>query len=466
MSKRVFFATEALTPKGWVSGLRLTVEGGRVSALERATAPVEGDVELSGPLLPGMPNGHSHSFQRAMAGRAEWRPKGASLAQSHFWSWREEMYRWALSLSPEAIGAVASLVALEGLKVGFTSVCEFHYLHHDPQGARYAQLDELSARVITGMRDVGVAVTHLPVLYRHSGFGGQAPLDDQRRFTCSVEEYASLVELCRSRYQLDPAVVIGLAPHSLRAVCPEDLSELLMLRASLGAHKTPVHIHIAEQRAEVEGSIEALGARPVEWLLDHVPLDRSWSLIHSTHLTEREGRRLAQSEAVVGLCPSTEANLGDGVFPLRAHLDEGGAISIGTDSNVSASACEELRLLEYGQRLTREQRAVAALSVGGQGDGDLYVGAGLWGASVRGGGAASGRSCELRVGDWADWVTLNPHDEALWGLSGPRLVDAWIFASRRGQVWDAYVAGERVLFEGRHPQEERVLSEARASLTR
>lgn len=411
-----------------------------------------------------MPNGHSHCFQRAMAGRAEWRPRGRSASDSHFWSWREEMYRWALSLSPEALGAVASLVALEGLKAGFTSVCEFHYLHHDPQGARYEQLDELSWRVISGMRAVGVAVTHLPVLYCHSGFGGQAPLDDQRRFICSLDEYARLIERCEERARHDPAVVVGLAPHSLRAVTPDQLTELLALRGSLGA-RVPVHLHISEQRAEVDGALKQLGARPVEWLLDHYELDPHWSLIHSTHLSAEEGRRLAQSEAVVGLCPSTEANLGDGLFPLRSHLEQGGSISVGTDSNISASLCEELRLLEYGQRLSSERRAVAALSVGEDPLSELHVGAGLWGVAARGGGAASARPCELQVGDWADWVTLDPDDEALWGLSGPKLVDAWVFASRRAQVRDAFVAGEQVLFEGKHPLEEQLIEAARAELS-
>jgi len=466
VSESFYFAPSALTPEGWVEGLRLGVTGGRVSSLAQASAPSQGDLRLAGPLLPGMPNGHSHSFQRAMAGRAEWRARGVELAESHFWSWREEMYRWALRLEPEALGALAALVALEGLKAGFTSVCEFHYLHHDPRGARYAQLDELSARVILGMRGVGVAVTQLPVLYQQAGFNQLPPLDEQRRFICSFEEYERLVSSLRARFAQDQGVVIGLAPHSLRAVSPAALSALseLSTRLAEGRGAPPVHIHIAEQQAEVEGALARLGARPVDWLLDQLELGGNWSLIHSTHVTERELERLAERGVVVGLCPTTEANLGDGIFPLRGYLDRGGLISVGSDSNVSASVAEELRLLEYGQRLQQQRRNVAALAVPSRGEGQLHVGAGLWGAAVRGGGRASARPCELRLGDWADWVVLDPDDEALWGLEGPQLVDAWVFASRRPQVRDAFVAGEQLLFEGRHPHEEQIKAEARRQL--
>lgn len=439
---RWLFAPHALTARGWARGLRLAVDAGRVVALEGSPAegatPQPGDALLGGALLPGVSNAHSHSFQRAIAGRTERRARG----ENHFWSWREQMYAAALRMSPEEVGRVAGVVARECKAAGYTSLCEFHYLHHAPSGERYEDLGELSRRVIDAARGEGLAVTHLPVLYRWSGFGRRAPLEEQRRFVCDLDEYARLVEGLRAAYAGDPLVRIGLAPHSLRAVSPDDLRALVDLWRALGPAETPVHIHISEQRAEVEGCVESLGARPVEWLLANAPVDARWTLVHATHVTPSEREGMRRAGAVACLCPTTEANLGDGLFQVPEWLEGGGALAIGSDSNVTVSVVEELRLLEYGQRLTRERRNVCPPLL--EGAGEAWTGATLWRAAAEGGGRASGRVGGLCVGDVADFVVLDGAEAAAWGLSPEEQVEAWVFGGRGG-VAEVWVGGVRVL---------------------
>jgi len=438
---RWLFAPHALTGGGWARGVRFAVDAGRVVALEGSpaagVAPRPGDVRLGGVVLPGLSNAHSHSFQRAIAGRTERRVAGAN----HFWSWREQMYAAALRCSPEDVGRAAAAVARECRAAGYTTLCEFHYLHHAPDGGRYDDPAELSRRVIDAARAEGLSVTHLPVLYRWSGFGGRAPLEEQRRFVCGLDEYARLVERLRALYAGDPQVRIGLAPHSLRAVSPEDLRALVDLWRALGPAETPVHVHIAEQRAEVEGCLEALGARPVEWLLAHAPVDARWTLVHATHMTAAERAALGRSGAAVCVCPTTEANLGDGLFAAPEWLEEGGALAVGSDSNVSVSAAEELRLLEYGQRLTRERRNVCPPLR--EGEREAWTGATLWRLAALGGAQASGRPAALRVGDAADFVVLDGEEARAWGLSAEEQVEAWVFGGRGG-VAEVWVGGARL----------------------
>ena len=454
-----FYAPEALTPSGWRQGVRLEVvmsgpQAGKISNVELGIDAQATDEIFSGPLMPGVPNLHSHIFQRAIAGRTATQLSGS---RDHFWTWREAMYRAALNLSPDQVEAIAAQGFLELLSAGYTSVAEFHYLHHDTRGERYQDLGELSKRVISAARRVGIAITHLPVLYRWSGVNEAAPLTEQRRFTLTLDEYASLIDGLRVHYHDDSNVRVGRAPHSLRAVSPQDL-KILIEQHQADAQTHPLHLHIAEQRAEVEMWLGAHRARPIEWLLDHAPVDQHWCLVHATHLDERETERLARSRAVMGLCPTTEADLGDGLSPLPRFLQSGGVFGIGSDSNLRADPAEELRLLEWGQRLKHEQRNISfSRGVCDEADaGHRSLGVSLHLAALRGGMSAMGREASLEVGSWADWVILDPESEGLEGARGHRWSDQWIFATRNARPHEVYVAGSRVIKGGEHPQAQEI----------
>ena len=345
---QAFWFQTALLSAGWSDDVRIEHQDGRITGIETGVPPRPGD-ERARIALPGLPNLHSHAFQRGMAGLAETRgPSGDS-----FWTWREVMYRFLDRLTPDDVEAIAALAYAEMLESGFTRVGEFHYLHHDIDGRAYAELGEMAGRVAAAAAETGIALTLLPVFYAQGGFGG-APADPaQRRFLNDPDSYARLVEACRRHLSGLPDANLGVAPHSLRAATPEQLDQIIPL-----ADGGPIHIHIAEQTREVGDCLAWSGQRPVEWLLDHAPVDHRWCLVHATHMSDAETDRLARSGAVAGLCPITEANLGDGVFPAARFLDEGGAFGIGSDSNVMVDAAEELRLLEYGQRLTRRARNV------------------------------------------------------------------------------------------------------------
>ena len=362
-----YFAECALLPSGWARNLLFEINSN--GAIESATADAEpGDAQrLSGPVIPGMPNLHSHAFQRAMAGLAE----RAGPSDDSFWTWRQVMYGFVGRLSPDHVEAIAAQLYVEMLKSGYTAVGEFHYLHHGPDGSPYDDACEMSHRVIAAAKAAGIGITHLPVLYAHGGFGDAAASPGQRRFLHGAEDFMALVDDLIARYHHDPEVRIGIAPHSLRAVSPELLSQTVAaLDARDGA--APIHIHIAEQQLEVDDCIAWSGARPVQWLLDPAAVSRRWCLIHATHMTGEETLALARSGAVAGLCPTTEANLGDGLFPLFAYLAAGGALGVGSDSHISVSPTEELRWLEYGQRLAGERRNITPVGEGGS------IGAGRW----------------------------------------------------------------------------------------
>ena len=447
------FAESALLPEGWCRDVRFEIGADGALAAVAAEAGAEGATRLAGPVLPGMPNLHSHAFQRAMAGLAE----RAAPQDDSFWTWREVMYGFLGRLEPAQIGAIAAQLYVEMLEAGYTAVGEFHYLHHDPHGRPYDDPAETSRRVVAAAARTGIGITQLPVLYRHGDFGGAAPDPAQRRFLNDRERLLRLVEALASDHREDPQVRIGVAPHSLRAVTEAELTALLEGLAGLDG-AAPVHLHIAEQQKEVQDCIAWSGQRPVEWLLSRFEVDARWCLIHATHVTEEETRRLAETGAVAGICPTTEANLGDGIFPARAFLDAGGRLGIGSDSHVSVSPVEELRWLEYAQRLSTRSRNLLARDGPSLG-GSLY----RW--ALEGGAQALGRPIgRLAPGCRADLVVLDPEAPALLGKEEDRLLDALVFAGNVSPVRDVMVGGRWLVEQGRHRERAAVLESYRKAL--
>ncbi|MBF8721076.1 formimidoylglutamate deiminase [Pseudomonas guariconensis] len=436
-----FFAERALLPAGWASNVRLEVaEDGRLTHVE-ANASAEGAERLAGPLLPGMPNLHSHAFQRAMAGLAE----VAGNPNDSFWTWRDLMYRLVGRITPQQLQVIARQLYIEMLKAGYTSVAEFHYVHHDHNGHAYADAAELSLRISAAAADTGIGLTLLPVLYSHAGFGGQPPSEGQRRFINSSEQYLRLQQRLAPQLAAQPAQRLGLCFHSLRAVTPGQIAEVL---AASDQH-CPVHIHIAEQQKEVDDCLAWSGRRPLQWLHENVEVDERWCLVHATHAEPDEVTAMARSGAVAGLCLTTEANLGDGIFPAVDFLAQGGRMGIGSDSHVSLSVVEELRWLEYGQRL-RDQRRNRLY----RGDQPM-VGRTLYDAALVGGAQAMGQPIgELAVGKRADWLVLDGQDPYLATANGDAILNRWLFAGGDRQVRDVMVNGQWVVRQGHHAQEE------------
>ncbi|MFB9069217.1 formimidoylglutamate deiminase [Pseudofulvimonas gallinarii] len=445
-------ATHVWLPEGWRNRLAINLLDGRTRALGDLDAAVPAAVEW---LLPGVPNLHSHAFQRAMAGHAERRGDPADS----FWTWRETMYGFAGRMSPEALFAIASQLYVEMLEAGYTWVCEFHYVHHQSDGTPYAPATAMCDALIEAARSTGIGLTLLPVLYMRGGFDGRPLAPRQRRFGHEVDAYLALLAALQAREH--DRLRIGLALHSLRAVPPDAMAAVLESRLATGR---PVHIHIAEQIGEVQDCLAVRGARPVEWLLDNAPVDANWCLVHATHLTPAETRAIADSGATVALCPTTEANLGDGLFPLRAYLDHDGAWGIGSDSHISVSPVEELRWLEYGQRLATHHRNIAA------DDGQPSVGETLLAGALHG-----GRACGAPVGvidgaegtfagAMADLVSLDGNAPLLAGHGRDSLIDAWLFAGNRNLVDAVWVGGERVVSRGRHRDAEAVAERYRRCL--
>jgi formiminoglutamate deiminase len=426
----------ALLPDGWARDVQIRIEAGRIAAVEPA-AP--GAVRYAVG-VPGLPNLHSHAFQRGMAGLAE----TGGPAGDDFWTWREVMYRFLDRMDPEDVEAVAAQAFMEMLEGGFTRVGEFHYLHHDPHGLPYADPAELSRRVAAAASATGLRLTLLPVFYAHGGFGAAPPAPGQRRFICTLDGFARLLEAARGL----PGVAVGVAPHSLRAVTPDQLRAVAAMLPD-----RPIHIHAAEQVREVEDCLAWSGARPVEWLLDNMPVGPNWCLIHATHMTPGETERLARSGAVAGLCPVTEANLGDGIFPGAAWQALGGSYGVGTDSNVAVGAAAELRMLEYGQRLSLRRRNVMAGAAG------RSTGRALFDAALAGGASALGAApSRLAQGEPADLVAIDP-DLA---PGGDRALDAWVFGQSRVEaVW---VGGEQLVAAGRHRDRPAIVARTRSSL--
>lgn len=426
---------QAWLAEGWAENVRLTIADGHVGAIEVAAPPQPGD-DRHAILIPGLPNLHSHAFQRGMAGLAE----RAGEGDDSFWTWREVMYRFVDRLDPDGMRAIAALAYAEMLESGFTRVGEFHYLHHSPDGRPYGDVAAMAQAIAAAADETGIGLTLLPVFYAHSGFGGAAPTAAQRRFVNDLDSYAALIEASRAAVAGLGDAIVGVAPHSLRAVTAAELTAVAAMAAA-----APLHIHIAEQIAEVEACRAWSGARPVEWLMANAEVGADWCLVHATHVTEAEWRAIAQSGAVVGLCPITEANLGDGLFPAREFLADGGRFGVGSDSNVEIDAAAELRLLEYGQRLAHRGRNLLA---GGAG---RSTGAALHQAAQAGGGQALGQAGHgIATGAAADLVSLTAADPALAARRGDAILDSWIFGRGARLVDCVWRRGVQCVTGGRH----------------
>ena len=434
-------ADQALLPAGWASDVTVRVEGGRIVAVGG-----EGGDRV-GVLLPAPVNLHSHAFQRAMAGMTERRGTGADS----FWTWRTLMYRFLDHLTPEDAQAIAAMVQVEMAEAGYAAVCEFHYLHHAPGGGAYANRAEMAQRVVAAAQTTGLGLTMLPVLYMQGGCDGRALAGGQLRFANDMNGFAQVLEAIGG---LAADGVLGVAPHSLRAVPPQALREVAAMLPG-----APVHIHAAEQLAEVAEVQGAYGRRPVEFLLDQ-GIDRRWCLIHATQMTPTETLGLAGSGAVAGLCPITEGNLGDGLFDGVRHAGAGGRIGVGSDSNIMISLTEELRLFEYGQRMRDHGRAVMAAPGGS-------TGRALYDAVLVGGAQAAGRaSGAIAPGMWADMVALDSGALTLEGRVGDDVLDAWIFAASQSVVTDTWSAGRHIVLGGRHRTRGPVEAAFRATMAR
>lgn len=444
---RLFFDA-ALTPDGWANDVCVEIADGTISSVvvgaARGATPWGGAVAL-----PALANLHSHAFQRGMAGLAEIRgPVG-----DDFWSWRQVMYRFLGALTPDDIEAVAAYAFMEMLEGGFASVAEFHYLHHALDGQRYANPAEHCERIAAAAQTSGIGLTLLPVFYAHSGFAGKPPTEAQRRFVNDLDGFGEIVAGAR---RILGSANVGIAPHSLRAVDAAELAELL------AAYPTgPVHIHIAEQMAEVDACVAWSGLRPVEWLFENAKIDARWCLVHATHVTEAECEAIARSRAVAGLCPITEANLGDGIFDAQTLLRADGVYGVGSDSNIEISAAAELRLLEYSQRLGLRQRNVFARGEGAS------SGACLYGAALAGGAQALGRNAgALAPGQRADIVVLDTSAPDMAVASGDRWLDSYIFNLGARAIGSVYSSGVKVVEGGRHIRRAEIAKIFQATMAR
>lgn len=445
----VIHAKTALLPTGWADDVRIDIADGRIAAV---TAGAKADGQAVDCLLPAMVNLHSHAFQRAMAGMTEYRSAG----QDSFWTWRTLMYRFLDRLTPEDVQAIAAMVMLEMAEAGYAAVAEFHYLHHAPGGGAYDDLAEMSARIAAAAAETGLGLTHLPVLYERGGCDGRALTAGQLRFGNDPERFAQLWQAAAAALKPLPAdTVLGVAPHSLRAASPAGLAAAAALNPA-----TPIHIHVAEQGAEVTEVLAATGARPVEWLIANTDLSSRWCLIHATQMEPFETEAMAKSGAVAGLCPITEANLGDGIFDGVRFQAAGGVYGVGSDSNVRISLSEELRLLEYSQRLGLKGRAMLA-------DGARSTGRVLYETACKGGALAGGRQGgRIELGQWADLVALDCSGPDMAASRGDMLLDTFLFAGDDRMVSEVWSAGRHIVTGGRHAGRTAIIARYRAAMAR
>jgi len=427
------YAENILLNDGWASKQTITVEQGVITAIEPGM--VEGAEIAKGAVIPGMVNCHSHAFQRAFAGFSEQGSEG----QDSFWTWRKIMYQFLAQLTEVDAKNIAKQLYIEMLKMGYTRVAEFHYLHHDIDGSNYsgnsAELATMAQAIFEAAQEAGIGLTLLPVLYQHSGFGEQTPTDGQKRFINSTEQFNQLVSDSFSLSEQFANTNVGIAPHSLRAVDKTSLTSAVKHVRSLDK-QAPIHIHISEQQKEVDDCLNHYGKRPVQWLLDNIELDKHWCLIHATHLDESERKGIIAKGAIAGICPTTEANLGDGIFPTMEFLAENGTIAIGSDSHISVNPIEELRWLEYAQRLIRQQRAILATTE------QASVGQNLWQQAALGGAQSTNSNTgSLAVGKQADLLVLDSNKTKLFANANQHLLDSVIFASQQNPVVDVMVNG-------------------------
>ena len=442
----IVFARKALLPGGWTDDVALDLDGGRIARIRTGADAAGADQEL-GCVIPGLCNAHSHAFQRALAGHTEQR---SPAGRDNFWSWRERMYELAGRVSADALTAIARQAYCEMLGAGYTAVAEFHYLHRDPTGNDKG--DAMFEAIVTAARDSGIRLTYVPVHYERAGFEDPEPTAQQASFALPVDEFLAHYERVASRN--DEAVNVGIGVHSLRAVSRESL---LQVAATAGA-TVPMHIHVAEQRREVEQCFSSYGRRPVRWLLENFDVGRNWCLVHATHMDEEETAALAQSGAVVALCPSTEANLGDGLFPLHDYLTHGGHIAIGSDSHISINPFEELRWLEYGQRLASHSRNVVSLR-------DSHVGSELFARALEGGALAAGQPVVgIAEGAPADLVALWDDDPMLAGHNDESRLDALVFSGYPLPVERVMVDGQWVVVDAMHVDRDHARAEFAATL--
>ena len=446
------WARSALTAEGWRSGVLLEWDtSGRITALTSDQPPI--GVHQVEVLLPALSNLHSHAFQRAMAGLTERR---GARAHDSFWTWRQWMYRFVESIQPEDVQAIAAMVQMEMLEAGYSGVAEFHYLHHAAGGQRYGKVAEMSEQVIAAAETTGIGLTLLPVLYQRGGCDDRALNESQQRFGNTLDSYLELQQQAsHAMNTLADDSHCAVALHSLRAV---DLASLQHIDSHF--KEIPVHIHIAEQTAEVEEVQQVMGARPVQWLLDNCQVDERWCLVHATHMDSAETTGVAQRDAVVGLCPITEANLGDGIFNGVQYRESGGRFGVGSDSNVRIALAEELRLYEYSQRLQQRSRTVLAPESGSNG---RY----LYESAAQGGAQALGRdSGQLAVGNWADMVSLDTGANAMIERREDDLLDSWLFAGDDNLVQDVWSAGRHVVQDGHHTRREEIQQGFAAAMKR
>jgi formimidoylglutamate deiminase len=441
MTQGKFRFTSALTSSGWQKDVSVSVD--KSGVIDSIAAGSNDGSLISGIAIPAVPNVHSHAHQRLMVGLAERAGPGADS----FWTWRETMYGFALKLSPDDLEAVAAQAYVEMLKAGFSCVGEFQYLHHQPDGSPYDEPAEMSLRCISAAEQAGIAITMLPTLYNYSGFGGQASNAGQQRFVNDAQGFLEIYGTLKAVCGANPLRRLGISPHSLRAVTPEILNTVL--NGIEGDAR--VHIHVAEQTKEVDDCVAWSGKRPVEFLFDQFDVSSRWCAIHATHMTTGETQGLAKSGATAGLCPTTEANLGDGIFPADSFMKQGGAIAIGSDSQITISPAEDLRMLEYSQRLRDRTRNALASGAGAS------TGRSLLEAVLKGGAACLDQPTgAISVGKRCDIAVLDEAHPAMTGRSGDAALDTWIFSAGNAAVKDVIVGGSHVVKDHRHIHEDRI----------
>ena len=429
------FAKKILTSSGWKENITVEVNAdGHIEKLGTDTKEYDHHV---GCLLPAPVNAHSHSFQRAMSGLTEYR--GPNPKDS-FWTWRKLMFKFLKQLDPDIVEAIAAFVQMEMLEAGFSTNVEFHYLHHSESGRPYDDIAEMSQRIISAANQSGIGLTLLPVFYQYGGCDLRALEDGQRRFGNNLDQFQTLFQRVSKILETSPPdTFLGLAPHSLRAVDPKDLIELVNI-----AEKKPIHMHLAEQVAEVDEVKEFLGARPVEWVMENLDISNQWCMIHCTQMEPYEVKKLAKTQAVAGLCPITESSLGDGIFEGANWMSNNGNIAIGSDSNVRISLSEELRTLEYSQRLRDRSRAVLANS-------HQSTGRRLFEGICKGGAQAAGRKTGLiKEGYLADLLALNTNHVDLERHKEDTLLDSYIFSGDDRMISDVWSAGRHLVKDGEH----------------